>query len=209
MLIVEIMQTRWLWLVCLAGCGGGGTAGTEKQVCEHAAKLCDAQDEIASCGSDLTKVKKVMGDQYGKFLDCSLAAKSCGEYLGCAIGGLGNRTLDELDGFGQGMKKMMKDKLDNVPDRIRDGIDTLHDRVEHQVRKGLDGDLPGPCTRIEKVCSPDEPFIRRGCTKLVGNLGEDKAHLAEVTKCIDASTNCYALEKCVDDMESTMESTKN
>ncbi len=204
MLIVDSMQTRWgaVVLLALVGCGGGGTSGKEKQVCEHAAKLCDAQDEIASCGEDLTKAKKVMGDQYGKFLDCSIAAKSCGEYLGCAIGGLGNEALDQLDGFGKGMKKMMKDELGDLP-----GLDDIKSRVKDEVRRGLSDHkepLPGPCKRIETVCSKDQPFIRDECRRLVENLGVDKPRIAELTACIDASANCFALDKCVDDMEDRM-----
>jgi len=200
------MNNHWGVVAMLAlGACGGGTAGKEKQVCEHAAKLCDGQDELASCTGDMVKVKKLMGDQYEKFLDCSMAAKSCGEYAGCAIGGLGNQALDQLDGFGQGMKRMMKDKLDEVPDRIKDGIDKLHDRVETQVRKGLDEDaLPAACKRIETVCSKDQPFIRRECKTLVENLGVDKARLAELTTCINGSDNCFALEKCVDAMDDKM-----
>ncbi len=196
MIIVDTMQTRWLWLVCLVGCGGGGsTSAKEKQVCEHAAKLCDAEDDVASCPGDLAKVKKTMGDQYGKFLDCSMAAKSCGEYVGCAIGGLGNRTLDELDGLGKGMKKMMKDKLDGIGERVKDGIRDFDDDQKS---------LPAACKRIETVCSKDQPFIRDECRQLVENLGVDKARIAELSSCIDASDNCFALEKCVDGMESKM-----
>lgn len=195
MITVEAMQTRWVLLVCsLAACGGGGSSGKEKQVCEHAAKLCDAEDDLASCPGDLAKVKKTMGDQYGKFLDCSLAAKSCGEYVGCAIGGLGNEALDQLDGFGQGMKKMMKDKIDDFGEKLKSEI------------RDIDGDdkLPAVCQRIEKVCSKDQPFIRKECRTLVENLGVDKAHLAELASCIDASDSCFALEKCVDSMEDKM-----
>jgi hypothetical protein len=178
------MLSRWL-LVVLVGCGGGGTAN-ENRLCDHVAKLCDAEDEIASCGSKLKKIKEDFGDSYDKFLDCGIAAKTCGEYIGCAVGGLGANVLDQLDGLGVGMERMMKDKVE--------GMSGARDSDE----------LPGPCKRIAKVCSPEQPFIRRSCAKLVGNLGEDKQHLAELTKCITDSSNCYALEKCVDQMETTL-----
>lgn len=188
-------------MLALVGCGGG-TSGKENKVCEHAAKLCDAQDEIASCGDDLSKAKKAMGDQYEKFLDCSMAAKSCGEYVGCAVGGLGNEAIDQLDGFGKGMKKMMKDHLGDLP-----GLDDIKSRVKSEVRQAVGDDddaLPGPCTRIEKVCAPDEPFIRKECRRMVGNLGEDKTNLGELTTCINAANNCYALKDCVEKLERKM-----
>lgn len=186
-------------MIALSGCGGGSSA-KEKQVCEHAAKLCNAQDDIASCRDDLGETKKAMGDQYDKFLDCSMAAKSCGEFVGCAIGGLGNQALDQLDGFGKGMKKMMKDEIGDLP-----GLDDIKNRVKSEIREELgDEALPGPCKRIDTVCSKKEPFIRRSCKKLVENLGVEKARLAELSTCIEASTNCFALEKCVDQMEDKM-----
>ncbi len=170
-------------------------------MCEHAAKLCDAQDEVASCRDDLSNVKKTMGDQYEKFLDCSMAAKSCGEYVGCAIGGLGNEAIDQLDGFGKGMKKMMKDHLGDLP-----GLDDIKSRVKSEVRQAVGDDeaLPGPCMRIEKVCAPDEPFVRKECRRMVQNLGEDKANIGELTTCINAATNCYALKNCIDQLERKM-----
>ena len=193
------MQTRWgaVVLLALVGCGGGGTSGKEAKVCERAAKLCDAQAEIASCGEDLGKAKKAMGDQYEKFLDCSLSATSCGEYVGCAVGGVGNEALDQLDGFGKGMKKMMKDELGDLP-----GLDDIKHRVEQEVKGAIGTEaLPAPCPRIEKVCAPDEPFIRKKCRRLVQNLGEDKAYLGELSTCIAAATNCFALQDCVEKLE--------
>lgn len=202
MLIVDIMQTRWgvVAMMTLSGCGSSGASGNEKQVCDHVAKLCDAVDDVKECYSDLAETKTVMGEEYDKFLSCAAAAKTCGEYVGCAIGGLGNEALDQLDGFGQGMKKMMKDELGDLP-----GLDDIKNRVKKGVREELGGDaLPVACKRIETVCSKDQPFIRRECTRLVENLGVDKARVAELSACIDASANCFALEKCVDQMEDKM-----
>jgi hypothetical protein len=203
MLIVEIMQTRWgvVVMLALSGCGSGGASGTEKQVCDHAAKLCDALDDVKECYSDLAETKKVMGKEYDKFLSCAGAAKTCGEYVGCAIGGLGNQALDQLDGVGKGMKKMLKDELGDLP-----GLDDIKERVKKEVREELGGEdaLPAACRRIETVCSKDQPFIRRECKKLVENLGVDKTRIAELSACIDASENCFALEKCVDHMEDKM-----
>ncbi len=186
MITLETMQTRWgaVVLLALVGCGGGcggGSSAKENKVCEHAAKLCDASDEIASCREELREAKTTMGDRYEKFLDCSLSAKSCGEYVGCAIGGLGSEVLDEIDGVGKGVKKMLKEE-DEVDDEA----------------------LPGPCTRIEKVCAPDEPFIRRECRRLVQNLGEDKASHRDLAACISAANNCFALRDCVVKLERKM-----
>lgn len=185
------MTSRWVIVVAVVGCGGG-TSGKEKAVCEHAAKLCGAEDDVASCTSDLSEAKKAMGDQYAKFLDCSLAASSCGEYVGCAVGGLGNEALDQLEGFGAGMKKMMKDKVSGVTDR-----------VEHGIRHALDDDeaLPTACARLDKICAADDPFVRKHCRRLVGNLGEDTAHLAELTTCLEASKNCFAADRCIDELQ--------
>jgi hypothetical protein len=198
------MQTRWLWLVCLAGCGSGSSA-QEKQVCEHAASLCDDDDEDAkSCSSEMSDAKKVMGDRYGQFLTCAAEATSCGEYAGCAIGGLGGGALDQLDDLGKGMKKMLDDELGDSH-----ALDHLKDRVKSEVRYGIaelggDDALPRACTRIETVCSKDQPFIRRKCRTLVENLGVDKPRIAELSSCIDATNNCFALEKCVEDLDAKM-----
>ncbi|MFN0251281.1 MAG: hypothetical protein ACKV2T_30680 [Kofleriaceae bacterium] len=207
------MRTRWgaAVLLVFVGCGGG-TSGKEKKVCEHAAKLCDAQDDVASCTKDMPETKKALGDQYEKFLDCSLAAKSCGEVVGCAIGGLGNEALDQLDGLGKGIKKMMKDELgdlpglDDIKKRVEEEVRSVKDQVRSEVRNAVGDDaLPGACKRIEKVCAPDEPFIRKECRRLVQNLGEDKANLGELTSCIDAASNCFALKDCVEKLERKMD----
>lgn len=192
------MNTRWgVVVLSLAACGGGGSA-REKQVCEHAAKLCDAEAELQSCQGDLADVKKSMGDKYEKFLDCSLHAKSCGEYLGCAVGGLGVEALDQLDGFGKGMKQMMKNELGDLPE-----LDSIKERVKREV-EGVVDDLPGPCKRIAKVCAPDEPFVRDECRRLVQNLGEDKAHLGELASCIAGANTCFALRACVDKLDDAL-----
>lgn len=196
------MNTRWGAVVmsALVACGGGGSSAKENEVCEHAAKLCGAEDDVASCRGDLAKAKSAMGDAYGKFLDCSRAAKSCGEYVGCAIGGLGTEALDQLDGLGKGMKKMMKDELGDLP-----GLDDIKNRVKHEVREAVgDDELPATCKRIDTVCAPDEPFVRRECRRMVQNLGQDTANLGELSSCIAGANNCYALRACVDKMEAKL-----
>lgn len=174
-------------------------------MCEHAASLCGDDEDVKSCVSELPDAKKVMGDRYDKFLTCAAEARSCGEYAGCAIGGLGGGALDQLDDLGKGMKKMLKDELGDGH-----ALDSIKDRMKSEVRRGLDeigGDgeaLPAACKRIDTVCSKDQPFIRKECRTLVENLGVDKPRIAELTACIDASNNCFALEKCVDEMDSKM-----
>jgi len=195
-LTLSAMQARWAILVCLVGCGSGGNAaigGKEKLFCERGIQLCSVDEPAAlqECRDGMPEVKKHAGADYGKLLDCSIAAKSCGEYAGCLVGGIGNGLLDEAEDFGHAMKRMMKDKVGDKVDRVRRSFDD-------------DDALPSACKRIETVCSASEPFIRRECTKLVENLGVDKARIAELTSCIDASANCFALQKCVDEMEGKM-----
>ena len=99
------MMGRVLVLVLALGCGG--SSAKEKESCERAIKLCGYDEGAETCIKDILETKESMGDNYGKFLDCSAAAKTCGEYVGCAVGGIGAEGMKQIDGLRRGMKKMM------------------------------------------------------------------------------------------------------
>jgi hypothetical protein len=86
----------------------GCSKGKEQRVCEHGAKLCDAADELPDCATKLKDLKDVMGDAYGKSLDCAQEAKSCAEFAGCFVGGLGAGLEEFEKQFGRGVDKVMK-----------------------------------------------------------------------------------------------------
>jgi len=97
------MKTLVLVVLAVTACGGS----KEKRVCSHGAELCGAKGEEAKCASDLRDIKDALGDAYGKTLDCGLEAKSCAEFAGCFVGGLG-KGLDKLEhDFDRGVDKVM------------------------------------------------------------------------------------------------------
>ncbi|HWO26128.1 MAG TPA: hypothetical protein VNO30_45690, partial [Kofleriaceae bacterium] len=101
-------------LVIGAGCGGcgggGGGLDKEKQVCAHVDKLCGGDPEpLDQCARELRELKEPAGETYGKFLGCALDAKSCPEFAGCFVGGLGEVAERWGKQFEQGMDRMTRD----------------------------------------------------------------------------------------------------
>jgi len=104
-----MMTGRLLALVLAVGCGG--SSAKEEKSCERAIKLCGYADGMDACIKDVRETKPAMGESYARFLDCSGAAENCGEYLGCAVGGIGVEGMKQLDGMRRGMQKMLGDPL--------------------------------------------------------------------------------------------------
>ncbi len=100
------MLRRVLVLVAAVALGCGGSSGKEKESCDRAIKLCGYGEGAVTCVKDIRETKEAMGDNYETFLECSAAAKTCGEYVGCAVGGVGAEGMKQLDGLRRGMEKM-------------------------------------------------------------------------------------------------------
>ena len=183
------MRAAWV-VLALVACGDG-TSDKERRVCEHAAKLCDEPASVAECVAEMPEAKQAMGDAYGAFLDCGIAAKSCGEYVGCAIGGAGGEAMKQIDGLRRGMEKMLDEQM---PD-VRDRDDRRRGRSDDL------GELPPECARVRDVCSGiDARSAASQCSGMIGNLRADPENRAKLGRCIAGVKNCYALEKCVSDL---------
>jgi hypothetical protein len=177
-------------LVLLVGCGGG--SDKERRVCDHAAKLCDAMDERAACVKDIGKSRELMGASYDKFLDCSLQAKSCGAYVGCAIGGVGAEGKRQIQDLGEGMRKMMEDELEK-PGRPTETTETRRTSDE-------DG-VPPECKRVDDVCSGFEArTTAKHCAEMIGNIKADTENRKKLAGCFAQAKNCFTFDKCIDDL---------
>ncbi len=170
------MTGRVLVLMFVIGCGGG-SSDKEKKSCERAIKLCGYDEGADSCIKDIQETKEAMGDNYGKFLECSTAAKTCGEYVGCAVGGVGAEGMKQLDGLRRGMEKMMGDK---VPGGTASA---------------------GDCKRANDVCGPeDAERAEDKCNRSLGNVKADPENRAKYLSCLGAAKNCYAFRDCADQL---------
>lgn len=180
------MNGRVLVLVFALGCGG--SSAKEEKSCERAMKLCGYDEGADTCIKDIRETKEAMGDNYGKFLDCSAAAKTCGEYVGCAIGGVGAEGMKQIDGLRRGMEKMMGDKM---RDKMRDTTQRMHDRL------GGGAPTAPECKRADDVCSPDDAThaVFR-CNSSIGNVKADPENRAKFVSCLAAAKNCYAFNDC-------------
>jgi hypothetical protein len=99
---------RWACVLALVAACGSDAGADARDVCARGGKLCDApRDEIAKCEKQVADLKKDLGDHYGKTMSCAREAKSCAEFAGCFVGGLGGELGDVLQDFGEGMRKGM------------------------------------------------------------------------------------------------------
>ena len=92
-------------LVFVLGCGS--SAAKETKSCKRAIDLCGYDEGMDACVKDIQETRSAMGASYDKFLACSGAATSCGEYLGCAVGGLGTEGMKQIEGLRRGLDKML------------------------------------------------------------------------------------------------------
>lgn len=186
-----MMTGRVLVLVVVAlGCGGSSSE-KEKKSCERAITLCSYDEGADTCIKDIRETKEAMGDNYGKFLECSAAAKTCGEYVGCAIGGVGAEGMKQIDGLRKGMEKMMGDKM-------RDTTKRMHDSFNG----GVDGaPIATECKRANDVCGPDDAErAAEKCNSSIGNVKADPENRAKFVRCLAAAKNCYAFRDCADQL---------
>lgn len=89
-----------------------------RAACENLASQCETlmklggekltDDDIAECSKDLATAKDELGDEFGEVTGCMADADSCGEALGCLVGGAANVLEGELDGFARGFERTMK-----------------------------------------------------------------------------------------------------
>jgi hypothetical protein len=157
-----------LILLCVVGCGST-TSDQERRSCDNAIKLCGYSEGKEECLEDLEEAKQAMSSSYGRFLDCSATAKTCGEYVGCAIGGVSNEAIKQLVGMGHGMGKM------------RD-----------------DGSTPIECKRASDLCSGLEAeSASRMCGNIMGRVKLDAIQRSNLMNCEAAANSCMAFADCV------------
>lgn len=156
--------------------GCGNTSGfidpaKVARACDQLVDLCDS-GPADECRKDLAFDPNdgIDRDTYDKFLDCTIASKTCGEVAGCFIGGVAIELEREVD-------------------HVKRGID----RMETEP-------LPPPCARFDELCSADETLKRRNCARMVRNLRSDPENLAKLEACMKQAKNCYAFDNCVDDL---------
>lgn len=183
-------------LVVSVGCGGGGL-DKERRVCAHVDKLCGGDPEpLDKCAKDLRELKEPAGETYDQFLDCSLASKSCPEFAGCFVGGLGEVAERWGKQFEQGVDRMKRGTGRTTgKDESPRGTTPDDDKFSDD-----DSTLPPECKRILDVCSKDEAMPRIKCRDMIGNIKADTANRAKLGSCIRAAKNCYDLGKCIDDL---------
>jgi hypothetical protein len=204
-----------LALVIGAGCGGG--LEKEKKVCAHVDKVCGGDPEPADqCAKDLRELKEPAGETYDKFLDCALGSTSCPEFAGCFVGGLGQvadrwgkqfeKGVDRMNGKGAGDDDSRSTETRSTRSTEKRSTDTRSTRTERHSRstddKFSDDDstLPAECKHILDVCNTDDRMPRIQCREMVGKLRADAENLGKLSSCISSAKNCFALEKCIDDM---------
>lgn len=179
-----MMTGRLVVLVFALGCGGSSSE-KEKKSCERAITLCGYDEGADSCIKDIQETREAMGESYGKFLDCSAAAKTCGEYVGCAVGGIGSEGMKQIDGLRKGMERMMGDKMRDIPKGMTGG----------------DGAIAAECKRADDVCGPDDAERAADkCNDMMGNVKADPANRAKFASCLAAAKNCYAFKDCADQL---------
>lgn len=97
---------------------GKTTEGRAQKACENLISQCESlaklggeelsSDDVDECAKDVSDAKDELGDSYGDVTSCMADADSCGEALGCLVGGAGNVIHDELEGFGKGFDRTFK-----------------------------------------------------------------------------------------------------
>jgi hypothetical protein len=92
--------------------------GKARAACENLASQCESlmklggeklsSDDIDECSQDLSDARDELGDEFGEVTGCMADADSCGEALGCLVGGAANALEGELDGFARGFERARK-----------------------------------------------------------------------------------------------------
>ncbi len=97
---------------------GKTTEGRARKACENLISQCESlaklggaklsSEDVDDCAKDVSDAQDELGDSYGEVTSCMADADSCGEALGCLVGGAGNVIHDELEGFGKGFDRTFK-----------------------------------------------------------------------------------------------------
>lgn len=97
---------------------GKTTEGRARKACENLIAQCESlaklggeklsSDDADECAKDVSDAKDELGSSYDDVTSCMADASSCGEALGCLVGGAGNVINDELEGFGKGFERTFK-----------------------------------------------------------------------------------------------------
>jgi hypothetical protein len=160
--------------ILVAAMAAVGCGRGEVRPCERIDRLCGAgfdSTDLKECNEQLPGV--IDDKNWGAYKDCTGKAESCLEILAC--------TRDSLDARGQALL-----------DKLARGGSHAH--------RGDDDALPPECARANAVCADDEPFARSKCAEMVGNLKADAENKKKLTDCYAAAKNCFAFQKCTDQM---------
>jgi hypothetical protein len=119
----------------------GCSASRERRVCEHGRTLCDADaGDLATCPAQLDELRDSLGDAYGRTLDCGLTARSCAEFAGCFMGGLGAAAHDVERDLERGVDRVMRDDPDLPRDRDPDPDPPRHRDADPDRCTAFEGD---------------------------------------------------------------------
>ncbi len=152
-----------------------GCSRTKVSPCDRIDTLCQAgfdSDDLRECTAQLPEV---IADKWDTFASCTANAGTCLEAIECASG-----TIDERG-------RQLLSRLARGPSS------TKHGRVDNS-------SLPPECTRANDVCADDEPFARSKCARMVGNLKADVQNRQKLVACYTQANNCFAFQKCTDQM---------
>ncbi len=170
------MRSILLVAALVSGCGGRSSSSANKvNPCERIDTLCRAEFDAADLKECTAQLPDVIGDGWDAFVGCSSNAASCSEVLQCTAGSLDERGRRLLSQLARG-----------------------HDSSGS--RRHGDETLPRECERANEVCADDEPFARRECARMVGNLKADAQNTAKLVACYGESKNCFTFQRCTDQL---------
>jgi hypothetical protein len=188
---------RAVVFLVLLGCGGrGGGSADERAFCARIDKLCDAEltaRDIEDCSRDIRTLEKPLGDAYPRMLSCGVEASSCMEAIGCLGGAAKVAGDDAMRDLERGFERMTR--------RARDKDDKQDEGDRPRRSRQRDSKpLPVECRRADEVCDPDEPFARKKCREMIGNLRADPGNRARLVRCYERANNCFAFERCTTEL---------
>ena len=159
------MRSLLVLFVVALGCGKGSASASAKvNPCERLDTMCHAGFDAKDLKECTAQLPDVIGNGWDAFVSCTASATACLDVLQCAAGSLDERGRKLLDKLARGH-----------------GTSHVSD----------DDALPAPCARANAVCADDEPFARRECARLAGNLKADAEHTSQLIACYGAAKNCW------------------
>lgn len=199
-------------------CGSKGT--TAPPVCNHIAKVCGetyTAADVEKCAADWPGFQKEFGpDITATFVACTNDAKTCTEARQCSSAAVAalkgpKRGSGEAPAPTNDDPVTPDDPVANHRERFEDARARMEAIAREQQQIALDRmkndpffhdttPLPPECARADELCPEDEPFARRLCRDMVGDLRGDDKHLGELVTCHNAAKSCAAFKQCRDDM---------